>query len=87
MCVYTTMKCNDKIKQKYKKTVRTSRAVYQKNQKMSYIGFLARLIEEEVLSKTDRSINRKRKISKNYMKYNFVFQPSINDSHIGHLPI
>ena len=58
--------------------------------KMSYIGFLARLIEAEVLSKTDRSINRKISLAKfpkvsTLEEFDFSFQPSINDTHIREL--
>ncbi len=50
--------------------------------KTSYIGFLARLVEEEVLAKTDHSTNAriaKAKFPqiKTIEGFNFFFQPSI----------
>ncbi|PEA54949.1 AAA family ATPase [Bacillus pseudomycoides] len=58
--------------------------------KMSYIGFLAKLIEAETLSKTDRSINRKISLAKfprvsTLEEFDFAFQPSINDTYIREL--
>lgn len=58
--------------------------------KMSYIGFLAKLIEAETLSKTDRSINRKISLAKfprvsTLEEFDFAFQPSINDTYVREL--
>lgn len=58
--------------------------------KLSYVGFLAKLVEQEILSKTDRSINRKIQIAKfprisTIEEFDFAFQPSINDKHIREL--
>jgi DNA replication protein DnaC len=58
--------------------------------KMSYLGFLAKLVEAEVLSQTNRSINRKIQIAKfprisTLEEFDFEFQPSINDSLVREL--
>ncbi|ABS22416.1 ATP-binding protein [Bacillus cytotoxicus] len=58
--------------------------------KMSYIRFLARLIEAETLSKTDRSMNRKISLAKfprisTLEEFDFAFQPSINDTYVREL--
>ena len=58
--------------------------------KTSYIGFLARLVEEEVLAKTDRSINAriaKAKFPqiKTIEGFDFSFQPSIPEAFIKEL--
>ncbi|YAR63446.1 ATP-binding protein [Bacillus cytotoxicus] len=57
---------------------------------MSYIRFLARLIEAETLSKTDRSMNRKISLAKfprisTLEEFDFAFQPSINDTYVREL--
>jgi DNA replication protein DnaC len=58
--------------------------------KMTYIGYLAKLLEEEILSKTDRSINRKIQIAKfprmtTLEDFDFNFQPSINEKEVREL--
>ena len=59
--------------------------------KTSYIGFLARLVEEEVLAKTDRSINAriaKAKFPqiKTIEGFDFSFQPSIPEAFSSNKP-
>jgi DNA replication protein DnaC len=58
--------------------------------KLSYLGFLTKLVEAEMLSQTDRSINRKIQIAKfprisTLEEFDFSFQPSINDSLVREL--
>lgn len=58
--------------------------------KMSYSGFLSRLIEAEMLTKTDRSIQRriaqaKFPFVKNLEGFDFSFQPSVEESLIREL--
>ena len=55
--------------------------------KMSYIGYLAKLMEEEILYKTDRSINRKIQVAKfPKMKtlegFDFDFQSGLNAKEV-----
>ena len=54
--------------------------------KTSYIGFLARLVEEEVLAKTDRSINARIEAKFPQIKtiegFDFSFQPSNPEAFI-----
>ncbi|MGI6576440.1 MAG: IS21-like element helper ATPase IstB [bacterium] len=55
--------------------------------KMSYIGYLAKLMEEEILFKTDRSINRKIQIAKfpklkTLEDFDFSFQSELNAKEI-----
>ncbi|MFE4525554.1 MULTISPECIES: IS21-like element helper ATPase IstB [Bacillati] len=58
--------------------------------KLSYVGYLSKLIEAEILSKTDRSINRKISLARfpkvsTLEEFDFAFQPSINDTFIREL--
>lgn len=58
--------------------------------KLSYVGYLSKLMEAEILSKTDRSINRKISLAKfpkvsTLEEFDFAFQPSINDTYIREL--
>jgi len=55
--------------------------------KLGYIGYLAKLIEEETLAKTDRSINRRIQTAKfpwvkNIEEFDFSFQPSVDEEKI-----
>lgn len=55
--------------------------------KMSYIGYLAKLMEEEILYKTDRSINRKIQVAKfpkmkTLEDFDFSFQSGLNAQEI-----
>lgn len=55
--------------------------------KLGYIGYLSKLIEEETLAKTDRSINRRIQTAKfpwakSLEEFNFSFQPSIDEEKI-----
>ncbi|PEJ57995.1 AAA family ATPase [Bacillus sp. AFS002410] len=58
--------------------------------KLSYVGYLSKLFEAEILSKTDRSINRKISLAKftkvsTIEEFDFAFQPSINDTYMREL--
>ncbi|ANS52098.1 hypothetical protein BM86_12355 [Bacillus thuringiensis] len=58
--------------------------------KLSFIGYLSNLIEAEILSKTDRSINRKISLAKfpkiaTLEEFDFGFQPSINEPYVREL--
>lgn len=58
--------------------------------KMSYSGYLGRLIEEEILSKTERSIQRriinaKFPFTRTLESFDFSFQPSLNSQLIFEL--
>lgn len=58
--------------------------------KMSYKDFLFRLVENEVLSKIDRSINRKIQISgfpmiKRFEEFDFSFQPQLDEKLLREL--
>ena len=55
--------------------------------KMSYIGYLAKLMEEEILYKTDRSINRKIQVAKfprmkTLEDFDFDFQSGLNSKEV-----
>lgn len=55
--------------------------------KMSYIGYLAKLMEEEILYKTDRSINRKIQVAKfprmkTLEDFDFGFQSGLNSKEV-----
>lgn len=55
--------------------------------KLGYIGYLSKLIEEETLAKTDRSINRRIQTAKfpwtkSLEEFDFSFQPSIDEEKI-----
>ncbi|MCD6456907.1 MAG: IS21-like element helper ATPase IstB [Methanophagales archaeon] len=55
--------------------------------KLGYIGYLSKLVEEETLAKTDRSINRRIQTAKfpwtkTLEEFDFSFQPSINEEEI-----
>lgn len=58
--------------------------------KMSYQDFLFRLVENEVLSKIDRSINRKIQVSgfpmiKRFEEFDFTFQPQLDEKLLREL--
>ena len=58
--------------------------------KMSYQDFLFRLVENEVLSKIDRSINRKIQVSgfpmiKRFEEFDFSFQPQLDEKLLREL--
>lgn len=58
--------------------------------KLSYTGYLSRLIEEEVLAKTESSINRRIQTAKfpqikTLEGFDFSYQPSINEREIREL--
>jgi len=58
--------------------------------RLGYIGYLAKLIEEETLSQTDRSINRKIQIAKfpwlkTIEEFDFSYQPSIDEERMKKL--
>ncbi len=55
--------------------------------KLGYVGYLSKLVEEETLAKTDRSINRRIQTAKFPWKktleeFNFSFQPSVDEEKI-----
>lgn len=52
--------------------------------KLGYIGYLSKLVEEETLAKTDRSINRRIQTAKfprtkTLEEFDFSFQPSVDE--------
>lgn len=58
--------------------------------KQSHIGYLSKLVEEECLARTDRSINRKVQTArfpqvKTLEEFDFSFQPGINEKEIQNL--
>lgn len=55
--------------------------------KLGYLGYLSKLIEEETLAKTDRSINRRIQTAKfpwikTLEEFDFSFQPSIDEEKV-----
>lgn len=55
--------------------------------KLGYVGYLSKLVEEETLAKTDRSINRRIQTAKfpwtkSLEEFDFSFQPSIDEEKI-----
>jgi DNA replication protein DnaC len=72
------------------------REIYQQeaenaaNTKLSYQDYLLRLLEQQVLSKIDRSINRKVQLAafpqlKRLEEFDFLYQPKINEQLIREL--
>ena len=55
--------------------------------KLGYVGYLSKLAEEEVLAKTDRSINRRIQTAKlpwqkTVEEFDFSFQPSVDEERV-----
>ena len=55
--------------------------------KLGYIGYLSKLVEEETLAKTDRSINRRIQTAKfpwvkTLEEFDFSFQPSVDEERV-----
>ena len=60
------------------------------NTKLSYQDYLLRLLEQEILSKIERSVNRKIQLAtfpqlKRLEEFDFTFQPKINEKLIREL--
>lgn len=88
---------NERMREQLKRlTLHTMASIFEDEAKkaakikLSYTGYLQRLVEEEILSKTDRSINTRIAKArfpqiKTLESFDFTFQPEINEGLIRQL--